>query len=157
MMWRRSLSLPGLGGLPAAIQRSRAWPPFQARVVKPRISTLTPQRSSVRARMSALIAATVIARAGHQLAFALVGARRVAVLLFLVGRAAFERALRAGRGTLIALTLVLALVALVAVVLAVLFTALVLDFAEVEIEVLDELPCHLAISGLVTDRALEFQ
>ena len=61
-MWRRSLSRPGLGGLPAAIQRSRACPPFHARVVKPRISTLTPQRSSVRARMSALIAATVIGR-----------------------------------------------------------------------------------------------
>jgi hypothetical protein len=29
-----------LGGLPAAIQRSRACPPFHARVVKPRISTL---------------------------------------------------------------------------------------------------------------------
>ena len=40
-MWRRSLSRPGLAGLPAAIQRSRDWPPFQARVVKPRISTLT--------------------------------------------------------------------------------------------------------------------
>ena len=32
------------------------------RVVKPRISTLTPQRSRVRARMSALMAATVIGR-----------------------------------------------------------------------------------------------
>ena len=37
----------------------RDWPPFR-RVVKPRISTLTPQRSRVRARISALIAATVI-------------------------------------------------------------------------------------------------
>ena len=43
-------------------QCSRDWPPFQARVVKPRISTLTPQRSSVRARMSAQVAATVIGR-----------------------------------------------------------------------------------------------
>ena len=51
-----------MGGLPAAIQRSRDCPPFHARVVKPRISTLTPQRSSVSARMSALIAATVIGR-----------------------------------------------------------------------------------------------
>ena len=34
-MWRRSLRRPGLGGLPAAIQRSRDWPPFHARVVKP--------------------------------------------------------------------------------------------------------------------------
>jgi hypothetical protein len=41
---------------------SRDWPPFQARVVKPRISTFTPQRSSVRARMSAQVAATVIGR-----------------------------------------------------------------------------------------------
>ena len=49
-------------GLPARSQASRDWPPFQARVVKPRISTLTPQRSSVRARMSALIAATAIGR-----------------------------------------------------------------------------------------------
>ena len=49
-------------GLPAASHCSRAWPPFQARVVKPRISTLTPQRSSVRARMSALIAAIEIGR-----------------------------------------------------------------------------------------------
>ena len=51
-----------MGGLPAGSQFSRDWPPFQARVVKPRISTLTPQRSSVRARMSAQIAATVIGR-----------------------------------------------------------------------------------------------
>ena len=51
-----------MAGLPAASHCSRLWPPFQARVVKPRISTLTPQRSSVRARMSALIAATVIGR-----------------------------------------------------------------------------------------------
>ena len=49
-------------GLPAASQASRACPPFQARVVKPRISTLTPQRSSVRARMSAQQAATMIGR-----------------------------------------------------------------------------------------------
>src|SRR5476651_141250 len=62
MMWRRSLSRPGLLGLPAVSQCSRDWPPFQARVVKPRISTLTPQRSSVRARMSAQVAATVIGR-----------------------------------------------------------------------------------------------
>ena len=48
--------------MPAASQASRDWPPFQARVVKPRISTLTPQRSSVRARMSAQVAATVIGR-----------------------------------------------------------------------------------------------
>ena len=61
-MWRRSLRRPGLGGLPACSQASRDWPPFQARVVKPRISTLTPQRSSVRARMSAQVAATVIGR-----------------------------------------------------------------------------------------------
>ena len=61
-MWRRSLRRPGLAGLPAASQASRDCPPFQARVVKPRISTLTPQRSSVRARMSAQVAATVIGR-----------------------------------------------------------------------------------------------
>jgi hypothetical protein len=35
-------------------------------VVKPRISTLTPQRSSVRARMSAQVAATVIGRPRHR-------------------------------------------------------------------------------------------
>ena len=34
-MWRRSLSRPGLRGLPSATQRSREEPPFQARVVKP--------------------------------------------------------------------------------------------------------------------------
>ena len=51
-----------LAGLPAAIHFSRLWPPFHMRVVKPSTSTLTPQRSSVRARMSALIAATVIGR-----------------------------------------------------------------------------------------------
>ena len=62
MMWRRSLSRPGLAGLPAVSHCSRDCPPFQARVVKPRISTLTPQRSSVRARMSAQVAATVIGR-----------------------------------------------------------------------------------------------
>jgi cobaltochelatase CobT len=38
-------------------QASRACPPFQARVVKPRISTFTLQRSSVRASTSAQIAA----------------------------------------------------------------------------------------------------
>ena len=62
MMCRRSLRRPGLAGLPAASQASRAWPPFQALVVKPRISTFTPQRSSVRARMSAQQAATMIGR-----------------------------------------------------------------------------------------------
>src|SRR5258708_94146 len=62
MMWRRSLRRPGLAGLPLASQDSRDCPPFQARVVKPKISTLTPQRSSVRARMSAQVAATVIGR-----------------------------------------------------------------------------------------------
>ena len=62
MMWRRSLRRPGLAGLPAASHASRDCPPFQARVVKPRISTLTPQRSSVRARISAQVAATVIGR-----------------------------------------------------------------------------------------------
>src|SRR5213080_4975847 len=55
MMWRRSLSRPGLAGLPAASHASRDCPPFQARVVKPRISTLTPQRSSDRARISAQV------------------------------------------------------------------------------------------------------
>src|SRR6516165_7791328 len=62
MIWRKSFRRPGLGGLPAASHASRDWPPFHARVVKPRISTLTPQRSSVRARMSAQVAATVIGR-----------------------------------------------------------------------------------------------
>ena len=54
-----------MAGLPAASQASRAWPPFQALVVKPRISTLTPQRSSVRARMSAQQAATMIGPPAH--------------------------------------------------------------------------------------------
>ena len=62
-MWRRSLRRPGAGGLPSFSHFSRACPPFQARVVKPRISTETPQRSSVRARMSAQVAATVIGNA----------------------------------------------------------------------------------------------
>src|SRR6185437_8921131 len=61
-MWRMSLTRPGLAGRPASSQASRLLPPFQARVVKPRISTLTPQRSSVRARMSPQIAAMVIGR-----------------------------------------------------------------------------------------------
>ena len=52
----------GIGGLADWSHISRDCPPFQARVVKPRISTLTPQRSSVRARMSAQVAATVIGR-----------------------------------------------------------------------------------------------
>src|SRR5438874_8107991 len=62
MMCRRSLSRPGFGGFPAASHASRDCPPFHARVVKPRISTLTPHRSSVRARISAQVAATVIGR-----------------------------------------------------------------------------------------------
>src|SRR5437870_8281027 len=62
MMCRRSLSRPGFGGFPAASHASRDCPPFHARVVKPRISTLTPHRSSVRARISAHVAATVIGR-----------------------------------------------------------------------------------------------
>src|SRR5258705_504166 len=49
-------------GLPSLSQRSRALPPFQARVVKASTSTLTAQRSSVRARMSAHMAATMIGR-----------------------------------------------------------------------------------------------
>ncbi len=51
-----------MGGLPAASHASRDCPPFHARVVKPKISTLTPQRSSVRARISAQVAATVMGR-----------------------------------------------------------------------------------------------
>src|SRR5579883_1864788 len=62
MRWRRSFSLPGCAGLPACSQASRDCPPFHARVVKPNISTLTPQRSKVRARISAQVAATVIGR-----------------------------------------------------------------------------------------------
>ena len=60
MMCRRSFSRPGAAGLPAFSQSSRELPPFQARVVKPSTSVLTPQRSSVRARMSAQTAATMI-------------------------------------------------------------------------------------------------
>jgi hypothetical protein len=56
------LSRPGCGGRPACSQFSFDDPPFQARVVKPRISTFTPQRSKVRARMSAHSAATMIGR-----------------------------------------------------------------------------------------------
>ena len=62
MMWRRSFSRPAFGRLPSVSHRSRDCPPFQARVVNPRISTFTPHRSSVRARMSALIAATTMGR-----------------------------------------------------------------------------------------------
>ena len=62
MMWRRSFSRPGLRGLPSCTHFSRLCPPFQARVVKPSTSTFTAQRSSVRARMSPHIAATVIGR-----------------------------------------------------------------------------------------------
>src|SRR5258708_29832109 len=49
-MWRRSLRRPGWGGLPADSHFSRAWPPFQARVVKPRISVL--DRKSTRLNSS---------------------------------------------------------------------------------------------------------
>src|SRR6516162_6719145 len=62
MMWRRSFRRPGWAGLPALSQSSRDSPPFHARVVKPRISVLTPQRSRVRARMSAQTAATMVGR-----------------------------------------------------------------------------------------------
>ena len=61
-MWRRSLRRPGSGGRCWPSQASRLWPPFQARVVKPRISTLTWQRSRVRASTSAEIAAIEIGR-----------------------------------------------------------------------------------------------
>jgi hypothetical protein len=44
---------PGCGGRSAFSQASFEEPPFHAIVVKPRISTFTPQRSSVRARISA--------------------------------------------------------------------------------------------------------
>ena len=60
--WETASLTLALAGLPAASHASRDCPPFQARVVKPRISTLTPQRSSVRARISAQVAATVIGR-----------------------------------------------------------------------------------------------
>ena len=59
-MCRRSFSRPGLRGLPSCTHFSRLCPPFQARVVKPNTSTFTAQRSSVRARISPHIAATVI-------------------------------------------------------------------------------------------------
>ena len=62
MMWRNSASRPGADARPSRSHCSRARPPFQVRVVKPRISTWMPQRSSVRARMSALIAATASGR-----------------------------------------------------------------------------------------------
>ena len=62
MMWRRSLSARAAAGGPGRASFSRLWPPFQARVVKPRISTLTLQRSSVRARTSAQIAAMEMGR-----------------------------------------------------------------------------------------------
>jgi len=61
-MCRRSLSRPGDGGRPSDSHCSRLCPPFQARVVKPRISLATPQRSSVRARTSAHMAAMEIGR-----------------------------------------------------------------------------------------------
>ena len=60
MMWRRSFRRPGWAGLPAFNQSSRLVPPFQARVVKPRISVFTPQRSRVRARISAAHAAIAL-------------------------------------------------------------------------------------------------
>ena len=60
MMWRRSFRRPGLAGLPAFIQLSRDCPPFHALVVKPKISVFTPQRSSVRAKISAQMAAIMI-------------------------------------------------------------------------------------------------
>ena len=53
---------PGLRRLAIGEPCLAALPPFQARVVKPRISVFTPQRSSVRAMMSALIAAIEIGR-----------------------------------------------------------------------------------------------
>ena len=62
MMWRKSFSRPGAMGFPAAIQSWKDFPPFQARVVKPRISAFTPQRSSVRAIISAVTAATMMGR-----------------------------------------------------------------------------------------------
>ena len=62
MMCRRSFSRPGSCGRCAASHASRLCPPFHARVVKPRISTFTWQRSSVRASTSAEIAAIEIGR-----------------------------------------------------------------------------------------------
>ena len=51
-----------IGRTPFGQPRSRLCPPFHARVVKPRISVATPQRSSVRASMSAQVAAIEIGR-----------------------------------------------------------------------------------------------
>ena len=62
MMWRRSFRRPGCCGRPSCNHFSRAWPPFHARVVKPRISTFTLHRSSVRAKTSAQIAAIEMGR-----------------------------------------------------------------------------------------------
>src|SRR5215211_6837218 len=45
-MWRRSLRRPGFAGFADCSHSSRDCPPFQALVVKPRISTFTPQRTS---------------------------------------------------------------------------------------------------------------
>ena len=61
-MWRISFKRPGCAGLPCCNHNSRDWPPRQARVVKPRISTLTVHRSRVRPRISAHMAAMVIER-----------------------------------------------------------------------------------------------
>ena len=55
-------SRPGFCGLPFCIHFSLAVPPFHCLVVKPSISTFTPHRSKVLAKISALIAAIVIGR-----------------------------------------------------------------------------------------------
>ena len=60
MMCRRSFSRPGFAGFPSSVHFLRESPPFHTFVVKPRISTFTPQRSSVCARMSVQSAAVVI-------------------------------------------------------------------------------------------------
>ena len=59
-MWRKSFKRPGCCGRSWFSQASRDWPPFQARVVNPKISTFTLQRSNVRANTSAHIAAIEI-------------------------------------------------------------------------------------------------
>lgn len=62
MMCRRSFRRPGEAVLPALIQSSRLMPPFHARGGEAEDLGLDQQRSSVRARMSAQTAATMIGR-----------------------------------------------------------------------------------------------
>src|SRR5581483_3840790 len=67
------------------------------------------------------------------------------------------RALRAGGGALAALIVAVLVLGVVAVGVAIVLLRLFLDLAEIEVEILDELPGELAVGVLIADVTAELE